>query len=468
MHTFQFIIQLLAAVFGSLAALVSIPLFFRVRWPAVMMWSLKIVVSALSPVLLGIGILTAIAGLLTASVFISLIGLYTALAYCIHIISVTRPPNVSSGFEQAFGSRWENNLSAEQKAHFLPRRMSVNLPAVPRPRLNQNVAFATLPGTDRKLLCDVWQPPEGVPSSGLALIYLHGGAWYILDKDLGTRPFFRQLAAQGHLIMDVAYRMAPETGFMGMIHDVKRAIVWLKERAGAYGIDPACIVVGGGSAGAHLALLAAYAANNPAFTTADLAGKDVSVCAVISLYGQCDLETMYDHANQDLISRTVPGRSKKMATQKVPGWIVKAMGKNYHRLGFDKFGTVENVGTLPPLLGGVPRECPGQYALFAPVSYVHANCPPTLIVHGAHDCIAPLSAAHCMYRRLREENVPAVMHVLPQTDHGFDLCLARIAPAAHNVIYDIERFLALMAVRTGVEEKNAIDFNKTNVAARAT
>jgi hypothetical protein len=85
------------------------------------------------------------------------------------------------------------------------------LPTAPEPRRRQDVAFATLPGTDRKVLCDVWQPPADVPASGLAVVYLHGSAWCMLDKDVGTRPLFRHLAAQGHLIVDVAYRLFPDT-----------------------------------------------------------------------------------------------------------------------------------------------------------------------------------------------------------------------------------------------------------------
>ena len=45
-----------------------------------------------------------------------------------------------------------------------------------------------------QLRCDLWQPPAEVPASGLAVVYLHGGAWYVLDKDVGTRPLFRHLA----------------------------------------------------------------------------------------------------------------------------------------------------------------------------------------------------------------------------------------------------------------------------------
>ena len=70
-----------------------------------------------------------------------------------------------------------------------------------------------------------------MPSSGLAFVYLYGSAWWILDKDFGTRPLFRQLAAQGHVIMDVAYRLCPEVDIYGMVGDVKRTVAWMMSSA---------------------------------------------------------------------------------------------------------------------------------------------------------------------------------------------------------------------------------------------
>jgi acetyl esterase/lipase len=58
--------------------------------------------------------------------------------------------------------------------------------------------------------------------------------------------------------MSVAYRLWPEVDIYGMIGDVKRAIVWMKVNAERYEVDPARVVVDGGSTGAHLAMLAAY------------------------------------------------------------------------------------------------------------------------------------------------------------------------------------------------------------------
>jgi acetyl esterase/lipase len=441
MEIIRLTIQILATVLGCLAALMSIPIFLRLHWPTPALWILKLFVSALSPLLLLIGVLSVLVGLTTGSVFIGLIGMYDVLIFFIHIFRITRPPAFSSSFEHAFGLNWENHISAGQKNHFLTRRTIIRLPAVPIPRMVQDISFATIPGNNRKLLCDVWQPNTTVTPSGLAFIYMHSSAWYLLDKDIGTRPFFSHLAAQGHVIMDVAYRLAPETDMMGMVNDVKRAIVWMKENARTYGVNPNTIVIGGGSAGGHLALLTGYTANNPQFTPKELEGKNISVSGVVSLYGPTDLEAMYYHTNQHLTTRLNTGSAKKTVPAQLPKWMIKRMGKAYYRFNFDK-GFV-NAGAFAPLLGGHPDECPEQYALFSPITHVHANCPATILIQGEHDLMAPVNTTRILHARLVEEKVLTVMHILPQTDHAFDLILPKISPSAHTAIYDVERFLAL-------------------------
>ena len=448
------IIQSLAALLGFLTAALSILFFRQLHWPAPALWFLKIYASALSPLLLLIGVFSTIVGLATASVSISLIGVYNVIVFSIHIYKVSRPPASSTGFERAFGTLWEKGIRSDQRKYFVARRIQLKLPAVPEPQLKQNISFATIPDTGRQLLCDVWQPPSTIARSGLAFIYLHGSAFYFLDKDFNTRPFFRHLAAQGHVIMDVAYRLFPETDIMGMVNDVKRALVWMKENAGSYGVNPNRIVVGGGSAGGHLALLTAYTINNPQFTPKGLEGKDASVCAVISLYGSNDLGALYYHTNQHLTSRSIPGGPKKSVPTKMPGWIIKKMGEDYHRLGMDK--DFENTGTLVPLLGGRPDECPERYAFFSPETHVHSECPPTLLIHDEHDIMAPVKTTRSLYTRLVEKKVLTVMHILPQTDHGFDLILPGISPSAHTAFYDVERFLALMMTKQKVEKKAMI------------
>jgi acetyl esterase/lipase len=445
------IIQIIAGIVGTLVALMSIVLFLQFRWPAAAMWGLKVFTSALSPLFVLIGSMTIIIGLATSSVFSSVIGICITIIYLIHIISVTRPPKSEIGFEHAFGLNWKKRIKGTQKKYFLPSRNALKLPAVPDPRLEQDISFATIPGTGRKLLCDLWQPSETIKPSGLAFIYMHGSAFYFLDKDCGTRPFFRHLAAQGHVIMDIAYRLSPETDLMGMINDVKRAIVWTKDNAGRYKVDPDRIIVGGASSGGFLALMAAYTINDARFTPVELEGMDVNCCAVVAEYPATDLEALYYHTNQHLTTRSRPGQPKKKVPTEMPAWLKKRIGTDFHRLGMDK--GFENVGTIAPLMGGHPDECPEPYKLFSPITHVSSSCPPTLLIHGEHDIMAPINSTRLLYDRLIKEKIPAILHVLPQTDHAFDLLFPNMAPSAHNAFYDVERFIALISPKTAIHSE---------------
>jgi acetyl esterase/lipase len=115
----------------------------------------------------------------------------------------------------------------------LQHRRSMRLPRVPAPRLARDVPFGTIPGTERQLLADIWEPAAGVARTGTVIVYLYGGSWHFFDKDVLTRPLFRQLTAQGHVVMDAAHRSCPETDVFGMVGDVHRAVAWVKANADA-------------------------------------------------------------------------------------------------------------------------------------------------------------------------------------------------------------------------------------------
>jgi acetyl esterase/lipase len=436
------ILQIIIIFLASANLLLSRFAIFRLRQPtSLMFWMIKVLVSAISPILFLAGIFSAISGLLLNSIPALVIGSISALLYLFHIIKITRAPDNFSGFENQFGLHWLNKIPPERKEFFLKKRYVLRLPNPPDPVLHQNISFYTFPGTNRQLLCDIWQPPKNIKQSGLAFIYLHGSAWVVLDKDYGTRTFFKHLAQQGHVIMDVAYRLFPETDMMGMVHDAKHAIAWMKANASVYNINPDCIVIGGGSAGAHIALLAAYTDEKCQFMPLDLREVDTRVSAVVSLYGQADLAATYYHGAQHMVTRSAIAQKQKGESSGMPSWVQKSMSKDLHRLGFDK---KEEPGMLAPILGGNPDEKPEAYAMFSPIAHVHKECPATLLINGEQDILAPVKAIRHLYSRLKEVAVPVVLHVLPQTDHAFDLILSKISPSAHNAMYDVERFLALL------------------------
>ena len=428
----------IARLLAFLSAAASSVFYMRIRAPMNpvrgSLWILRWLVEAMTPFIALIGTVAAGLALLARSPVALLAAMLGAVAALRDVRRVTAP---HPGFARAFGEAWEEAIAPERQTGMLRRRWSWHLPTAPEPRWQRDVPFCTLPGTDRRLLCDLWQPPRGVAPSGLAVVYLHGGCWSLLDKDFSTRPSFRHLAAQGHVVMDVAYRLYPETDMLGMVGDAKRAIAWMKEHGPAYGIDPERVVVAGGSAGGHLALLAAYTPREGALRPDEVGDADLSVRAVISCYGPTDLRAYYDHTRQDIWGN--PGQATEA---RPPGSFVRSvLGTSYERLGLGKTGAV---GAMEPLVGGTPEAVPDRYALFSPITHVQPGCPPTLLIQGKDDVIAPVTATDRLFERLVAAGVPAVNIVFPHAEHGFDLFLPRWSPAAQAALYYEERFLALM------------------------
>ncbi len=418
-------IMIIAAyLFSFLCLILNGSLFVSLKPPYsfYMAFSIQVVAVVLSPFLVVLGLLGAGLGWLYDAPIAVAAGLLGAGISAIYIarVTVSQP-----SFDLAFGKDWRSRIPPSRESHMLKRRWNLGWPRTPEPRWERDIPFWTIPGTDRKLLCDVWQPPEGVASSGLAFIFLHGGAWWILDKDFQTRPLFRHLAAQGHVIMDVAYRLCPEVDIYGMVGDVKRAVAWMKANAARYQVNSERIVLGGGSAGGHLALLAAYTPQHPLLTPPDVQGCDLSVRAVVSYYGPNDLRACYDH----LAQTRVLGRPKVEIG--LPG--AAEMKKSF-----------ADAGRMDTLLGGHLQQVPKVYELASPVAHVHTGCPPTLLIQGEPDVITPAVAARELYRRLVECRVPAVNIIYPLTNHNFDIMLPQVSPPANAALYYLERFLALM------------------------
>lgn len=72
---------------------------------------------------------------------------------------------------------------------------------------------------------------------------------------------------------------AGETRKRACITDAKSALRWFKQHAGEFGMDPARIITGGGSAGGHISALATL---NPGLNDpADPVGFDTSVVAYL-------------------------------------------------------------------------------------------------------------------------------------------------------------------------------------------
>ena len=413
-------------------------LYYRVRSPkAGVMVLPKLISAAGAPYVAILGILTAMSGFLQRQPGVTLLGALGGLACARYFQSVQA---TTPGFERVFGPAWMAKIPPQRRRWMLKQRWSWRLLQVPAPKWERDLPFWTIPGSGRRLVCDLWRPAESIQPSGLAYIFFHGSGWHFLDKDFGTQTYFRHLAAQGHVVMDVAYRLCPEVAFPEMLGDVFRSIAWMKNNSRRLGVNPERIVIGGASAGGHLALLAAYANKRGEFIPAELHGKDLSVRGVNSLYGPTDMVAYYQHAGKILgfeeidFSQQQPGQKNLVQTR------LNIYPITHHQM-------------MRNLLGGLPDEVPAAYRAASPVTYARRECPPTLLHYGAHDSTVPAAAAREMYLQLLEAGAPAFFVELPQTEHAFDVGLeifhlgkvSQTSPAGQAALYDLECFLALLA-----------------------
>jgi acetyl esterase/lipase len=433
----------LVAIFGGLAAISSALVVRPVN--SYRGFMVKSTATAQTPALTLFGVVTVALGARCRSRFAMMTGL---LAASVGTYYITRVTAAHDGLERAFGAGWKHGISPETERRMLRRRLSIRLPRVPEPRWERDVPFCTIPGTDRRLLADIWEPATGVERTGTAIVYLYGGSWHFFDKDVLTRPLFRQLTAQGHVVMDAAHRSCPETDVIGMVGDVHRAVAWIKANAERYGIDPERVVVMGGSSGAHIALLAAYAPHEPKLVPDELLGADTSVMAVVSWYGIPEMASA--------IERWL---GQEGATSSPPVWDRKEPGKVANLLNTWIMGRSLTAAQSPPappvrrlvrnLLGVEADESAGaMYDLASPIHHVNPTSPPTLMFQGTHDAVVPLEAARRLHRSLETAGVPVVYVEYLWTEHAFDLMYPPLAnPAAKAALYDLERFLACVASR---------------------
>lgn len=117
-------------------------------------------------------------------------------------------------------------------------------------------------GTDGPIAARLYSDhPANTPLP--AMVYYHGGGF--VQGDLETHHAVCAKLAKwwGGVVISVAYRLAPEHPYPAGVDDAIAAYLDIASRAPDLGIDPACIGVGGDSAGACFAAVVAQQMKGP-------------------------------------------------------------------------------------------------------------------------------------------------------------------------------------------------------------
>ena len=230
-------------------------------------------------------------------------------------------------------------------------------------------------------LLDVWRRPDLTAAGGApVLVQIPGGAWTMGNKQGQGHPLLSHLVDRGWVCVSISYRLGPRNVWPAQVVDVKRALAWVKENISDHGGDPNFVAVSGGSAGGHLAALAALTPGDPAFQPG-FEDADTSVAAAVPLYG------VYDWTNRD-------GTAHDLLARHLEAKIVQA------RMADD----------------------PGPFESASPTGRVGPQAPPFFVVHGRNDSYVPVEQARSFVRALRAaSHEPVVFAELPFAQHAFDV-----------------------------------------------
>jgi acetyl esterase/lipase len=232
----------------------------------------------------------------------------------------------------------------------------------------------------RDNLLDIWRHPASKAGDRApVVVQIPGGAWVVNGKRPQAYPLMGRLVEHGWICVSIDYSKSPGKPWPAHLIDVKRALAWVRDNIADYGGDPDFIAVTGGSAGGHLASLAALTANDerlqPGFEEAD-----TTVQAAAPYYGVYDLTDV-----------------KKMHEMMLP-FLERFVMQARH------------------------ADQPELFESASPISHVHRAAPPFFVLHGENDSVIPSVQAQAFCAALREAGAPTVCYAeLPNAHHAFDI-----------------------------------------------
>jgi acetyl esterase/lipase len=231
-------------------------------------------------------------------------------------------------------------------------------------------------GTSRPRMA-VFRPKQ---PNGAAALIIPGGGYERVVIDKEGYELARWLSERGITAFVLFYRL-PHQGWADRANtplaDAQRAIRLIRNRAGAYQLDPAKVVAIGFSAGGHL-------------------------CA--------DLMTRFSAAvypTQDAADRL--SARPDAAAPCYP--VVSLLGAPAHS------------GSRKNLLGDAPSEA--LLRAHSPHLNVPADAPPAFLVHAEDDGAVPVENTLLLRAALRARGIATETHIFPDGGHGFGLRLAR-------------------------------------------
>ncbi len=204
------------------------------------------------------------------------------------------------------------------------------------------------------------------------VVVFPGGA-YIGRAPHEGEGYANFLAENGICAFLVDYRVAPHR-FPTPLADARRAVQWVRHRAGIYGISRDKIAVMGSSAGGHLAALTSTYTEEIVIPKRDATDSESYIPnAQVLCYPVISLEKPFGHT-----------------------------GSGRNLLGEDRLDEISQV---------------------SPIELVNFSTPPAFIWHTFSDYGVNVINSLAYAASLRNHNIKAEIHIFPDGKHGLGLCM---------------------------------------------
>ncbi|MBK9031524.1 MAG: alpha/beta hydrolase [Myxococcales bacterium] len=380
--------------FGLACALASVISIMPPRWPGaatLVAWPIGWLVSEL-PLhqlggQLGVGVALILGGGAAAwPGWVGVAGVAVSLTILRHhlIIAARTTGVIERALGDALGRDYHDRIAPAVRATYDPTTpwRAILFPWPRRPRdVDRTVSVAY--GDEPRQRLDVYRRADADAAPRPVFVYVHGGGWVVGDKRHQGLLTVHELARAGWVCVSINYRLSPRATFPDHLIDVKRALAWVRGHVAEHGGDPRFVMIGGGSAGAHLASLAAVTANDPRYQPG-FEQVDTAVAGCVAYYG------VYDFADRAGTFRHRAFRELLLARI-----VIKR-----------------------PLAEHEAYEAASPHAQLARTG---AATPPMMVIHGTRDNLVPVAMARAFVGEARARGALVAYAELPGAHHAFEL-----------------------------------------------
>ena len=245
--------------------------------------------------------------------------------------------------------------------------------------IHSNITYAIANNAELKL--DLYVPRSRATPTPTLVLY-HGGGWVEGKKESDVLQLLPYISL-GWAVVNVEYRLGRVSPAPAAVEDCRCALRWVAQHAREYNLDTSRIVLTGGSAGGHLALITGMLPPGNPFdhqcaTDNSTRWKDgtespVRVAAIVNWFGITDVAELLD-------------------------------GPDAKHYAIEWFGSMDNRAELA-------RQV-------SPLSYVRPGLPPIITLHGDRDNIVPYTQAVRLHAALEKSGVPHQLVTVSGAGHG--------------------------------------------------